>query len=58
MKKLNEENQKEFNNLVNQIGKTLISTMNALGIPNYISATYTYNNEKYTLNFKKESENK
>jgi hypothetical protein len=58
MKKLNEENQKEFNNLVNQIGQTLISTMNALEIPNYISATYTHNNEKYTLNFKKESENK
>jgi hypothetical protein len=58
MKKLNEENQKEFNDLINQIGKTLISTMNALQIPNYISATYTYNNEKYILNFRKESENK
>jgi hypothetical protein len=58
MKKLNEENQKKFNNLVNQIGKKLIITMNALGIPNYVSATYTHNNEKYILNFRKESENK
>jgi len=53
MKKLTEKEQKDFDGLLQEIGKSLIGTMDILKIPNYIEASYTCNGEKYTLEFKK-----
>jgi len=53
MKKLTKKEQKDFKGLLEEIGKSLIGTMDILEIPNYIDASYECNGEKYTLKFKK-----
>jgi|AntRauTorckE5430_2_1112549.scaffolds.fasta_scaffold04885_5 hypothetical protein len=53
MEKLSEKNKKEFDSLLQEIGKTLIGTMDVLEIPNYIDASYKCNGKKYTLRFEK-----
>ena len=53
MKKLNNIEQAQFEEINKNVGKILIATMDALDIPNYIEASYTCNGEKYALEFKK-----
>ena len=53
MKKLTEKEQKDFDGWLQEIGNSLIGTMDILQIPNYIEASYDCNGKKYTLEFKK-----
>ena len=53
MKKLTKKERKDFDGLLQEIGKSLIGTMDILQIPNYIEASYDCNGEKYTLRFEK-----
>jgi len=54
MKKLNNIEQAQFEEISNNVGKILIATMTELKIPNFIEATYICNNEdEYKLKFEK-----
>ena len=53
MKKLNNIEQAQFDEISKNVGQTLIATMTVLEIPNFIEATYVSNGDKYTLRFEK-----
>ena len=54
MKKLNNIEQAQFEEVSKNVGKILIATMDALDIPNFIEATYICNNgNEYKLKFEK-----
>jgi len=53
MKKLNNIEQAQFEEISKNVGKILIATMDALDIPNFIDATYSCNGNDYKLKFEK-----
>ncbi len=53
MKKLNNTEKEQFENISRNVGKILINTMDALNIPNFIEATYSCNGNNYKLKFEK-----
>ena len=53
MKKLNNIEQAQFEEISKNVGKILIATMTELKIPNFIEATYICNNDEYKLKFEK-----
>jgi len=53
MKKLNNIEQAQFEEISKNVGKILIATMDALDIPTFIDATYSCNGNDYKLKFEK-----
>jgi len=53
MEELNEEEKKSLDDILENVGKTLILTLKAIEAPNFIEANYFCEGENYKLRIEK-----
>lgn len=52
-KELKEYEKKHLDEVMQKVGKLMVMTMDLLDLQNYITASYTFNDDEYVLTFEK-----